>query len=136
MTACDDRSIACKYSRLKEILVRMQSVIVAFSGGVDSTLLLRIAQMVLGDKVLAVTAESATSPRHEMDDARKFAGEFGIRHLIIESEEMKSPEFVTNPVDRCYLCKRSRFSAIVALAGDPGWQTVPMLTTNRITGRA
>ena len=98
----------------------MESVAIAFSGGVDSTFLLRVAQTVLDDKVLAVTAESETSPRHEIEDARRLAAEFGVRHLIIQSDELKSPEFVKNPVDRCYICKKSRFSAIFGLAHEHG----------------
>jgi uncharacterized protein len=121
-TNCDDTSIAHKFSRLKEILASMRrgGVVIAFSGGVDSTFLLRVARTVLEDNVLAVTAESETSPRHEMEDARRLAAEFGVRHLIIESDELKSPEFVENPVDRCYICKKSRFSAIFGLAQEHG----------------
>jgi len=120
VTNCGDKAIVDKFSRLKEILARMQSVAVAFSGGVDSTFLLSIAQSVLEDKVLAVTADSEISARHEMEDARKLAAEFGVRHLIIQSDELKSPEFVKNPVDRCYICKKGRFSAIFSLAQEHG----------------
>ena len=98
----------------------MESVVIAFSGGVDSTFLLWVAQMVLGDRVWAVTAESEICPRHEMEEARRLAAEFGVRHLVIEADELKSPEFAKNPVDRCYICKKSRFSAIMGLAKEHG----------------
>jgi uncharacterized protein len=120
MTTSSEKDIDYKYSELKAILGRMESVAVAFSGGVDSTLLLRVAQMTLGDKVLAVTAASETTPRHEMEDARRLAEEFGVRHLIIKSCELEVPEFVKNPEDRCYICKNRRFSAIIGIAKEQG----------------
>jgi uncharacterized protein len=108
--------IVGKWSKLKEILEHMEGVAVAFSGGVDSTLLLRVARETLGERVLAVTASSATTPRHEMEDARRFAAQFNVEHLVVECDELKIPEFVRNPVDKCYICKKSRFTAICALA--------------------
>jgi uncharacterized protein len=116
----DEKDIDYKFSRLKDILKDMKSALIAFSGGVDSTLLLRVAQMTLDDDVLAVTASSETTPRHEMEDARRLAAEFGVKHLIIESGELKLAEFVKNPDNRCYICKKSRFSAIIDLAGALG----------------
>ena len=107
-----------KFSLLKDILGGMESLVVAFSGGVDSTLLLKIAKIVLGDKVLAVTASSETTPRHELEDAKRLAKEFGVRHLIVESCDLEVPEFVKNPEDRCYICKKMRFSAIARIAAE------------------
>ncbi len=116
--------MADKYTLLKDSLIRMGSAVIAFSGGVDSTLLLRVARDVLKDKVLAVTASSETTPRHEMADALRLAKEFGANHLVIESDEMLLPEFVNNPEHRCYVCKKGRFAAMIDLARKTGFAGV------------
>lgn len=108
--------IAGKSAKLKELLEQMESVAVAFSGGVDSTLLLRVARETLGERVLAVTADSETTPRHEMEEAKRLASEFNVKHLVIQSDELNSAEYVRNTPEKCYLCKKSRFSAIAAIA--------------------
>ncbi len=107
-----------KYQRLQSILKEMRQVLVAFSGGVDSTLLLKVAADVLGDEVTAVTARSATTSADEKGDARAFAGSMGIRHLEVDSHEMSLPAFTANPPDKCYICKKSRFGALVQIAAE------------------
>ncbi len=98
----------------------MERVLVAFSGGVDSTLLLKAAADVLGDRVLAVTALSATTPDHERRDAAQFAHSMGVHHLEIASHELTIPAFIANPPDKCYICKKSRFGELVRLASEKG----------------
>lgn len=89
---------------------------VAYSGGLDSTFLLKAACDCLGDKVLAVTADSATYPREELIFAKKIARSLGVKHIIIKTDEIKNEKFIKNPVDRCYYCKRELFLKLNKLA--------------------
>lgn len=105
-----------KFEKLKSILVDRGSVMVAFSGGVDSTFLLKVAADVLGDKVIAVTAESETLASAELKLAVANAKTFGVRHMVVRTDEMCDPDFVANPPDRCYHCKKTLFSKLTELA--------------------
>lgn len=105
-----------KLKELKTILRDMNSVLVAYSGGVDSTFLLKVACDILGEGVIAVTARSSTYPKIELKEAKRLAKIIGARHIIIESEETEIDGFKENPVDRCYYCKRELFSRLRDIA--------------------
>jgi uncharacterized protein len=101
-----------KMKRLREILSPMQGVLVAYSGGTDSTFLLKVASDVLGRRVMAVTARSETYPTVELEEAKKNAKRLGVKHLVIETHELDNEKFASNPPDRCYYCKRELFSEL------------------------
>lgn len=105
-----------KLSILKKNLRNLESVAIAYSGGVDSTFLLKVACEVLGDKVIAITAKSSTYPERELMEAKKFAEEIGVKHIIIVSEELDIEGFSKNPTNRCYYCKKELFTKIQNIA--------------------
>ena len=105
-----------KLEKLKTIISKYSAVTIAFSGGVDSTFLAKVAGEVLNDKVLLITATSSTYPFSELEDAKKFAKQMGISHKVIVSEETDIPGFSNNPPDRCYYCKNELFEKIIYIA--------------------
>jgi uncharacterized protein len=109
-----------KFEQLKAYLQELGSVAVAFSSGVDSTFLLKVAHDVLGDHVIAVTAQSCSFPQRELNEAKAFCEKEGIRHFICESEELEIEGFSKNPPNRCYLCKKELFEKIRKLAKKEG----------------
>jgi pyridinium-3,5-biscarboxylic acid mononucleotide sulfurtransferase len=113
-----------KTVNLKAILSKFSSAIIAFSGGVDSTFLARIAKDVYGEKLLLVTATSATYPSYELAEAKSLASLMAIRHKIIVSEELDIPGYSDNPPDRCYYCKNELFAKIEQIASTEGYEVV------------
>jgi len=112
-----DQSVEGKFIKLKEIFLSMGKVVVAYSGGVDSTLLLKAAKESLGEKhVLAVTALSPLFPDRELAGAKRMAQEMGVKHILIESNELEIDGFSKNPSNRCYFCKKELFEEMQNLA--------------------
>ncbi|WP_238902104.1 ATP-dependent sacrificial sulfur transferase LarE [Clostridium sp. YIM B02506] len=113
-----------KLELLKDIIRKKGSAAVAFSGGVDSTFLIRVAKEVLGDKLIAVTATSSTYPERELNEAIKYAKDFGVKHIIISSEELDIEGFASNPKNRCYYCKKELFTKVKEVALENGVEYV------------
>lgn len=115
----DEKLIILK-ARLKEY----KSAVIAFSGGVDSTFLARIAKDVFGENLLLITASSSTYPFYELEEAKSLALLLGIKHKIIVSEEIDIPGYSDNPPDRCYYCKSELFGKIKYIASEEGYEAV------------
>src|SRR6185312_12617065 len=113
-------SLDTKYDRLRALFAPMPNLLVAFSGGVDSTFVLKVAHDVLGDKVLALTTTSPTMPDQDRRSALEGAARIGARHLVIESNELEVPGYAQNPLNRCYLCKHNLFTVCEAKARELG----------------
>jgi uncharacterized protein len=124
-TAILDDPLAEKERRLNAVLARCESVVLGYSGGVDSTLLLRKALDLLGaGKVLAVTAASATYDPDEVDEATRLAEALGATHARIQSTELEAEGFLRNPPERCYYCKSDLYGNLKRLARERGYETV------------
>ena len=109
-----------KLAKLKEIIKNMEKLAIAYSGGVDSTFLLKVAHDVLKDRVIAITARSSTYPEREYNEAVNFVKKLGVKHVTIVSEELDIEGFSGNPVNRCYFCKKELFTKISQVAGQNG----------------
>ncbi|MFC1945041.1 ATP-dependent sacrificial sulfur transferase LarE [Chloroflexota bacterium] len=113
-----------KFDELKRIIAEMGSVLVAYSGGVDSTLLLKVAADTLPNRVVAAIAVSPTYPEKEHAEARDRAERIGVRHITVESGELDIPQFAENPPDRCYYCKGDLYSRLKVIAESEGLEHI------------
>ncbi len=113
-----------KLNILKANLGKYKNAVIAFSGGVDSTLLARVAKDVFGDKLLLITATSSTIPFYELEEAKVLAAGMGVNHRVIVSEEISIPGYIENPPDRCYFCKSELFGKIRYIAEKEGFEAV------------
>ncbi|ARS89666.1 ATP-dependent sacrificial sulfur transferase LarE [Natrarchaeobaculum aegyptiacum] len=117
-------SVEAKLEAAREDLAGHDGVLVAFSGGVDSSVVAALAHDAVGEDAVACTARSETLPEAELEDARRVAGEIGIRHEIVSFSELESEAFVANDDDRCYHCRTMRLGEMIETARDLGIETV------------
>ena len=108
--------MSAKLEKVKDILLEMDKALVAYSGGIDSTLLAKLAFDVLGDKAIAVTANSPSLLPEDLEEAKQQAHAIGIKHQIIETHEIDDPNYSSNPVNRCYFCKSELYGQLQPLA--------------------
>ncbi len=121
----NESKISKKFNKLKNILKNLKKIVVAYSGGVDSSFLLKIASDVLGrENVLAVIADSETYPEKELKEAKEFVKKHKINHLVIKTSELKNKNFSSNPKDRCYYCKKELFSKLREISLNNGFEYV------------
>jgi pyridinium-3,5-biscarboxylic acid mononucleotide sulfurtransferase len=116
--------VQAKYDRLLDLLRGLDRVVVAFSGGVDSTLLARAAKDALGDRVVLVTADSETYPARELAEARQLATLVGLRHEVVRTQELANPEYARNGANRCFFCKDELFGRLRPIAEREGAGTL------------
>jgi uncharacterized protein len=117
-------TLDAKLDRLRGLLGELDSALVAFSGGVDSTFLLRVAHEVLAERCVALTTTSATMPADDLAEARAIAGFLGATHVVIDTDELAIPGYAENPVNRCWFCKDNLFVICAAEATRRGLATV------------
>lgn len=119
-----DQQLQPKLDKLRALFTPMRSVMVAFSGGVDSTFLLKVAHDTIGERAIALTTTSPTMPEQDRDTAIKMAHQIGAAHLVIDSNELEIPGYAANPINRCYLCKSNLFEVCEAKAAELGIDTI------------
>ena len=117
-------SISFKFKRLKNILKELDSVVLAYSGGVDSSFLLAVCLNVLSEKVLAVTAVSSSYPARELKEAKRFARQIKASHLIVRTNELEDKNYIKNPPNRCYYCKKELFTKLHEIRKEYGMKHI------------
>ena len=120
----DPRTVEEKLADLRAVIQTYESVVVAFSAGADSTLVAKVASDVLGERALAVTSASESLAERELQEALAYAESLNINHRVIYTNELQNPDYLANPIDRCYHCKTELYDHLVALAEDEGYRTV------------
>jgi len=115
-----------KYEKLRNFIAEKgkDGVVIAFSGGVDSSTLAAICHEILGEKAVAVTAVSPVYPQEEVEEAKKVAKEIGIKHILLETNELSNENFIRNPENRCYYCKKELLKSLKSLANQLGFRAV------------
>lgn len=116
--------VTSKLELLREKIRLLESCVVAFSGGVDSTLVLKVAHDVLGDRAIAVTALSESLPTGELEDAEQLAQTIGARHVVLRTFEMQNPDYLANGANRCYFCKTEMYARVKSFAQGEGIRVV------------
>jgi pyridinium-3,5-biscarboxylic acid mononucleotide sulfurtransferase len=120
----DPRTVEEKLADLRAVIRAYESVVVAFSAGADSTLVAKVAADVLGERALAVTSASESLAERELQEALAYAESLGINHRVIYTNELSNPDYLANPINRCYHCKTELYDHLVALAEEEGFATV------------
>lgn len=113
-----------KYWKLIQSIKKLDSAVIAFSGGVDSTLVLKVAHDILGNKAIAVTADSPSLPRRELEETKKIAEDIGAKHIIINTEETNNVNYLKNPSNRCYYCKTELYTKLKEISRQLGIKNI------------
>jgi uncharacterized protein len=113
-----------KYENLKNNLLQMQSVAIGYSGGVDSTLLLKVSHDVLGERAIGITIVSPSLPKSELEEAKRIAEKIGVKHILLKGREFEDPQYIQNSPDRCYFCKQDVFTLMFEYSNPHGYQYI------------